>query len=94
MQRITITLRYFAQIRETTGKKEEQIVLDKGNSVSDALDKLYDIYGGKFYQFVFNGNKPKEELTFLVNGQAVNNLNKRNLKEGDVLAILPPISGG
>jgi len=94
MQKITITLRYFAQIRETTGKKEEQIVLDKGNSVSDALGKLYEIYGEKFFQSVFNGNKPKEDLTFLVNGQAVIDLNKRNLKEGDVLAILPPISGG
>jgi len=91
---ISMTLRYFAKIREITGKREETVVLHEGNSVMDALSKLSEIYGEKFSQYIFDKKKPKEDLTFLVNGQAINNFNKKMLKEGDVLAILPPISGG
>ncbi|MCP8305114.1 MAG: MoaD family protein [archaeon] len=92
-EEISIKLRYFANIREITGKREEPVVLHKGDSVMDALSKLNGIYGEKFSQIVFD-KKPKDNWIFLVNGETVIDLNKRKLKDGDVLAILPPISGG
>ncbi|MCP8310105.1 MAG: MoaD family protein [Candidatus Methylarchaceae archaeon HK01M] len=92
-EEITIKLRYFANIREITGKMEEPVVLYKGDSVMDAFSKLNKIYGEKISQLVFE-KKSKDNWIFLVNGEAVIDLDKRKLKDGDILAILPPISGG
>ncbi len=94
---LSITLKYFATIREITGKKEELLSLEKGHSVMDLLTKLAEIYGEKMSQFIFDGKRePRENLTFLINGQAIRSesLDERKLKDGDIFVILPPISGG
>ncbi|MGQ9719010.1 MAG: MoaD family protein [Nitrososphaerales archaeon] len=95
-EKIEITLRYFASIRDITGKEEEALLLQKDSSVMDALKKISEIYGEKFAQFVFDEGKPRDNLIFLVNGQTVNNkiLDERKLEQMDVLVVLPPISGG
>jgi len=95
-EEIEIKLRYFALIRDITGKKEEPLLLQKGSSVMDALKKISEIYGEKFIRFVFDGEKPKDNLIFLVNGQTVNSklLDRRKLEQTDVLVVLPPIGGG
>ncbi len=96
MDDISITLKYFATIRDITGKKEELLSLKKGYSIMDALTKLSEIYGEKISQFIFDEKgEIRENLTFLINGQAIKNENlNRKLKDGDVFVILPPISGG
>ena len=94
---VSITLKYFATIREITGKKEESLSLKKGYNAMNLLNKLAEIYGERLSQFIFNEKRePKENLTFLINGQAIKseNLNERKLKDGDTFVILPPISGG
>ncbi len=94
---ISINLKYFANIRDITGKKEESLLLKKGHSVMDALIKLAEIYGDKLSQFILNEKgEPRENLTFLINGKAIKSekLNEKKLKDGDVFVILPPISGG
>ena len=96
MDDISITLKYFATIRDIIGKKEESLSLKKGHSVMDLLIKLAEIYGEKISQFIFDEKgEIRENLTFLINGQAIKNENlNRKLKDGDVFVILPPISGG
>jgi len=94
---VSITLKYFATIREITGKKEESLSLKKGYNAMNLLNKLAEIYGERLSQFIFDEKRePKENLTFLINGQAIKseNLNERKLKDGDTFVILPPISGG
>ncbi|MEM2872807.1 MAG: MoaD family protein [Nitrososphaerales archaeon] len=94
---ISINLKYFANIRDITGKKEESLLLRKGDSVMDALIKLAEIYGDKLSHFILNEKRePRENLTFLINGQAIKSekLNEKKLRNGDVFVILPPISGG
>jgi len=84
-------------VRDITGKKEESLSLKKGYSVMDLLIKLSEIYGEKISRFVFDEKREaRENLTFLINGQAVKSesLNETKLKNGDILVILPPISGG
>lgn len=94
---ISINFKYFAMIRDITGRKEESLQLKEGNSAMDALAKLAEIYKEKLSQFIFNENgEPRENLTFLINGQAIKSdeLKERKLKDGDVFVILPPIGGG
>ncbi|MEM3382974.1 MAG: MoaD family protein [Nitrososphaerales archaeon] len=94
---ISINLKYFAMIRDITGKKEESLKLNKDQSAMDLLNKLVEIYNKGLSQFIFDENKePKENITFLINGHAVKreNLREIKLKDGDIFVILPPISGG
>jgi molybdopterin synthase sulfur carrier subunit len=94
---ISINLKYFAMIRDITGKKEESLPLKEGSSAMDVLTKLAEIYKEKLSQFIFDENgKPRENLTFLINGQAIKseNLKEKKLRNGDIFVILPPISGG
>ena len=96
-EEISITLKYFATIRDITGKKEESLPLEKGHSAKDLLIRLVETYGEKLSQSLFNEKRePRENLTFLINGQAIKgeDLDERKLKDGDIFVILPPISGG
>jgi len=62
------------------------------------LKTLSQKYGTSFIEYVYNGKKgqPKNFLQFLVNGTSASTLNglETELKDGDVLAILPPVGGG
>jgi MoaD family protein len=62
------------------------------------LKTLSKKYGTPFAEYVYNGKteQPKNFLQFLVNGNSTSTHNglETELKDGDVLAILPPVGGG
>ncbi|MEM3437796.1 MAG: MoaD/ThiS family protein [Nitrososphaerales archaeon] len=94
---VSINLKYFAMIRDITGKKEESLQFNKDKSAMDVLIKLTEIYNKKLYQFLFDENgEPRENITFLINGYAIERekLKEKKLKDGDIFVILPPIGGG
>ncbi len=92
-----ITVKYFAIVRDLTGKSEDILDLEKETSIQQMLSLLFDIYGNDFkrnictYDGLLNNN-----FIFLLNGEVVtrNNLCSKILKEGDVAAIMPPVGGG
>ena len=55
-------------------------------------------YGKPFIEYVYDAktSQPKGFLQFLVNGNSTSTLNglETELKDGEVLAILPPVGGG
>jgi molybdopterin converting factor small subunit len=59
---------------------------------------LSEKYGEPFTDYVYDGKtgQPKGFLQFLVNGNSTSTLNglQTELRDGDVLAILPPVGGG
>jgi len=96
----TITIKFFAALREITGKREEKLQLrKKEGTVLEVLDKLSDEYGRNFKEYVFDTSNDKSlrsQVSVMVNGQSIRNLEnlKTRIKDGDTIAILPPISGG
>ena len=62
------------------------------------LKTLAQRYGKRFVKYVYDEKtgEVKGFLQFLVNGKSVVALNglQTELKDGDVLAILPPVGGG
>ncbi|MCS7117123.1 MAG: ubiquitin-like small modifier protein 1 [Nitrososphaerota archaeon] len=94
---ITIRVKYFAQMRDITGRKEDVINLTKGSTVKDALNELCKIFGDNMKRYLFkNGGQLREELQVLVNGLSIDssNLCKKSLSNGDTLVIIPPVGGG
>lgn len=95
-----IKIRYFTSLREIVGKKEETLFLSISEEVTvgSVLKMLSEMYGSSFKEYVYKGStgQPKSFLQFLVNGNSTTAQGglTTELKDGDVLAILPPVGGG
>ena len=81
---IKVNVLYFAQVREATGIREEEVILVKDSSVNDLISKIEE-------------NHPrilrlKENIQLAVNC----NIGGKylSLKEGDQIAVFPPVAGG
>lgn len=95
-----VAVRFFAALRELTGKKMEFLEFSDGEeiTVEKVFKRLNELYKDEFIQYVFDEKtgEVKDYLTLLVNGRNITALNdmKTRLMDGDVLAILPPVGGG
>jgi len=92
-----VTVKFFTTLREITGKKEEQIEFSRAATVESLLKQLSKKYGKEFDDYVYDElRNVSGHLHFLVNGQSTTTLRglRTRLKEGDQVAILPPVGGG
>jgi len=92
-----ITVKFFTVLREITGKKEEKLEFSNPLTINELLDYLSKKHGHQFTDYVYNTNgEPRGYLQFLVNGKSITTLEgfKTRLKEGDKVAIIPPVGGG
>ena len=79
-----VRVKFFASYREIAGRPEEMLNLREGTTVSALLDSLREKYpklGSLSDNIIVSVNKKyaREEVA---------------LKEGDEVALLPPVSGG
>ncbi len=97
---VEIKVRFFTSLREIVNKREETLCFseDENVTVDLVLKTLSKKYGNPFTEYVYNSKteQPKNFLQFLVNGNATSTLRglETELRNGDVLAILPPVGGG
>jgi MoaD family protein len=92
-----VEVKFFTSLREITGKKVDEIQLQNVITVEELLTLLSDKYGKKFNEYVYDKKgKVHGFLSFLVNGKNINVLQgfDTKLKQGDTIAILPPVGGG
>jgi molybdopterin converting factor subunit 1 len=79
-----VRLRFFARCREIAGESETELELEKGSTITSIREKLEQC----FPELSSLGSS----LLLAVNGEfAAPHL---ELKEGDEIALLPPMSGG
>jgi molybdopterin synthase sulfur carrier subunit len=95
--RMKIHVKFFTSLREITDKKVDEIQLQSAITVEELLSILSEKYGKKFREYIYNKKgKVQDFLSFLVNGKNINILQgfDTELKQGDTIAILPPVGGG
>jgi sulfur-carrier protein len=85
MPKIRVTVLYFAQIHETTRKKQEIIELSTNTSVKDLISIILTKHPNI---------KNIRNVKISVNCHIVNTNSNPILKNDDEVALLPPISGG
>jgi MoaD family protein len=94
---MNVEVRFFTSLREITGKKVDEIQLQNLITVEELLTLLSEKHGKKFNEYVYDKKgKVQGFLSFLVNGKNINVLQgfDTKLKQGDTIAILPPVGGG
>jgi sulfur-carrier protein len=97
---LEVKVRFFTNLREIVDKREETLTFgdDIKVTVYLVLSTLSKKYGAPFVEYVYDVKigRPKSFLQFLVNGTSITTLNglETELKNGVVLAILPPVGGG
>jgi len=92
-----VEIKFFTSLREITGKKTDEIQLNKTITIEELLTLLSEKYGKNFHEYIYNKKgKVQGFLSFLINGKNINALEGFNtkLKQGDTIAILPPVGGG
>lgn len=92
-----IIVKFFTVLREITGKKDEKAEFSNSPTINDLLNYLSRKHGRQFRDYVYNASgKPRGYLQFLINGKSITTLEgfRTRLKEGDKVAIIPPVGGG
>jgi adenylyltransferase/sulfurtransferase len=93
---LAVIVKFFASFREAVGKEQESI--EAVTDVASLLDELVKKFGEKLVEQLYQPGtkKLRETVHILVNGRAINLLEGLStpLKDGDVVAIFPPVSGG
>ncbi len=89
-----LKVKLFANFREVTRNKEVEVV-PKGDKVADVISTLIHDYP-KLEPLMLNGTEVKPYVNILLNGKSVrdNGGLEASVKEGDEVAVFPPVSGG
>jgi molybdopterin converting factor small subunit len=81
---ITVTIAYLARARECSGTVEEKLQLNQPASLQQLFSTVMAIHPGL--------TEIKQTLSPLVNGKWVSE--DTELKDGDRVALVPPVGGG
>jgi MoaD family protein len=93
---LAVTVKFFANFREATGREQERV--EGVADVASLIDELVKRFGKRLVEQLYEPGTRKLRGTvhILVNGRGINLLEglKTPLKDGDVIAIFPPVAGG
>ncbi|MGB9134932.1 MAG: ubiquitin-like small modifier protein 1 [Candidatus Bathyarchaeia archaeon] len=93
-----VSVRLFTTLRELAGRGEETLEFNlRSVTVQEVLETLVKRHGRAFKEYLYDDkNRVREHLQLLVNGRSVNLIGdlETPLKEGDVVAVVPPVGGG
>lgn len=90
-----IEVLYFAEFKDITGKEKEKFDLS-GSTLEGLLSLLFDKYELKKLIWDEKNQEIHSLISIIINNQAIHKKDPSliNLKDGDIIAFLLPVSGG
>lgn len=92
-----VTVKYFTTLREIVCKPQEQIEMSDATTVNELLQQLGEKHGEKFTRYLYDEKGTvRGHLSILINGKSTTTQQvlRTELRENDILVILPPVGGG
>jgi len=92
-----VQVKFFTTLREITGKKEEEIESSSTITVKELLTRLSKKYSREFMDYLYDEKGDiRTHIQILINGRDIDVFQglETKLKEGDTVAIFPPVGGG
>jgi MoaE-MoaD fusion protein len=83
-ERVTVRVLFFGAAKDVTEQREVTLKFDRGTKAADAFEEIMDSYPGL--------RRFGRSLLFAVNQQYA--AKAQEIKDGDELAVFPPVSGG
>ena len=95
---MTIKVKFFATFRDLLGLKELELEVgpEENLKLIDLLEQLFQKFGEKFRNRILEGGNIRPQVNIMINGRNIKFLDGVNspLKDGDTVAIFPPVAGG
>ena len=90
----TVKVRLFATLRKKYGVKELTVKCD--GTLREVIENASKIIGRGFLREIYDENqgKVKENMIIMINGRNIRDLKEIKIKDGDIIAIFPPLAGG
>jgi len=93
-----VTVKLFAKLKEIVGNQELEVNLPERADIRNLLEKLSKDYGADFDNYIIDDRTRmvRQYLQIVVDGKYTSTSEKlgAKLRDGSVVAILPPIGGG
>ena len=90
-------LRYYGVVWEAINKRTEDVDVLDGSTIRDLLEHLVKTKNPQLREMIFdNQGQVRDFLAYVINSVDVRSLDGFNtqLKDGDIVLLLPPIGGG
>ena len=93
---LRVKVRYFTTLRELAGTAEDEIEIEDAAPLSRLVEEIASGYGKEARSYLYHEEEIDPSIYFLVNGKSARMLSGKEtkLKNGDIVAIIPPIGGG
>jgi molybdopterin synthase sulfur carrier subunit len=93
---VKVQVKFLATIREIAGEPSTELLCDPHDTARTLMWELSEKYGKMFEQVTMVGTDLKPGIKIIINGRDIDYLNglDTQLKEGDIIVIIPPIAGG
>ncbi|MEX2720747.1 MAG: ubiquitin-like small modifier protein 1 [Candidatus Wukongarchaeota archaeon] len=95
---MSINVKFFAIFRDLLGLKELQLEAGSKENLKliDLLESLFQRFGENFRAKILENGNIRPKVNIMINGRNIKFLDGFNspLKDGDIVAIFPPVAGG
>lgn len=91
-----IHVKVFGPLLKALGKKTLDLDVPDGVSIREAIDTLTEVGGQTLHELIIDDGRINGNLIIMLNKQDVTTLSGEDteVKDGDEIAILPPVQGG
>ena len=84
---------YFARLRELTGREAEEFDVPEGSRCIDVVWAIAERYGEDLRRYLFDeSGSLRRSFAIALNGERATP--EAEVREGDTVVVIPPISGG